>query len=314
MTEKEILIGLLGKTLNKSAEEVATLIYETEKVDDKEVIKANALDNLLVEDRNRIAKHVDEKKTYFDNGYKKAQGESLGKFEKDVKEKHGYTGNEQGVELFDAILANKIKTTTGGELDDEKIKRSKLYQDTVQKLTKEKDDAVKAEQKKVTDLETATKREKTFSTVADKVRARIKELNPILPEGKTPDGKLKADIQVDRLLEELSLKYDFDIKDDGKILISTKDGKLVETPQHHPVDLGDLVKERATSYWDFKQGEQRQGTDNNNDDQGGQGSAKGYKGAIPKNDEEYNKILGELKDEAQKVELTTLYTASTKGK
>jgi hypothetical protein len=308
-TEKELLEKFIGKTLNIPAEEVATLMFE--KVDDKEVIKADALESLLEKDKARIAKFVEDRKTQFDNGYKKAQAETLSKFEKEIKEKFGVAEDKQGLELIESIVAENIKGQ-GGELDEEKIKRSKLYLDTVSKLNKEKEEAIAAEAKKFNDLETSIKKQTIFKTISDKAKEKLKELNPILPEGKTNDGKSKSDIQIERFLRELEMEYNFELKDD-KILISDKEGKLLETPQHYPVDFNELVKEKASALWDFKQGEDRSGTGNkNNGNQGGSddGGKGGYKGPLPKNEDEYLKLVSELKDESQQIALTEEWVKS----
>lgn len=301
---KELLTAFVGKTLNIPTEEVATLLFET--VDGTEVITANALDSLLEKDKGRIQKFIDERKIQFDNGYKKAQSESLSKFEKDIKEKFGITDDKQGLDLIESVISAKVKNE-GGELDDEKIKRSSVYLSMLDKLTKDKTDAVKAETDKFNELQTSLQKEATFKTIAEQAMSVIKELNPILPEGKTTEGKSKADIQIQRLLKELGSEYGFEIKD-GKTLV-TKDGKILEDAHGNMIPFNEIVKSRASEVWDFKQGEQRQGTGNNNDNASGVNGNKAYTGHTPKSTQEYNKLIADAKDDDARIEITRVWNA-----
>lgn len=297
---------LVGKTIGIPSEEAASLLFDT-KEDGSGEVKPDALKILIDKDAARVQTFKDRETQAHDKGYKKAQAEALTKFEKDLKEKYGVTSDKQGVELIEHVVTEKMKSQ-GGELDEEKIKRSPTYQTMMTKLTKEKEEAVKAETDKYTQLQTSIQKESTFKTVSEKATDFIKKLKPILPEGKTPDGKSKADIQIQKLLNELSSEYEFQVKD-GVISI-LKDGKLVEDNHGHMVKFEDLVKQRAETYWDFQAGEGRSGSGNNNDDDtdGSKGGNKGYTGPIPKSEDEYLKLISEAKDDKAKIELTKVWT------
>jgi uncharacterized membrane protein YheB (UPF0754 family) len=299
-SEIEFVTTLVGKTLNTPAAEAASLLFEI-KEDGSGDLKDTALQALLDKDSARIQKIKDEGKTLFDNGYKKAQGEALTKFEKDLKEKFGITTDKQGVELIELVVTEKLKSQ-GGELDDEKIKRSSAYLAMVDKLTKEKADAVKAETDKFNELQTSIQRESTFSEISKAAEKIINELNPILPESKE-----KANAQINRLIKELGSEYSFEIKD-GKTIV-LKDGKVLEDKHGHMVDFKEIVKSKASEVWDFKQGQQRQSAGNNNNAGGNGDGNKGYAGPIPKNADEYMEMIKSAPDDATKQEITKVWTA-----
>lgn len=302
---KELLLAFVGKTLNIPAEEVATLLFD--KVDESEVIKASALESLLEKDKGRIQKFVEDRQTYFNNGYKKAQGEALSKFEKEIKDKFEVTEDKQGLDLIESILSSKLKSQ-GGELDDEKIKRSPLYLSTIERLNKEKEEAIKAESNKLNELQTRIQKESTFKTISERAIDFIKELNPILPEGKTPEGKSKAEIQISKLLKELGSEYDFEIKENKLLVI--KDGKVLEDPHGNMIDFKEIVKNKASEVWDFKQGENRQGTGNSNDRGEGGNGGKGYTGQKPKTQDEYVKFIQDAKTPEERIAITNVWRES----
>ena len=300
--ETDFTIALIGKTLNIPAAEAASLLFET-KEDGSGELKENILQTLLDKDAARVQKIKDEGKASFDNGYSKAKGEALSKFEKDLKDKFAIATDKQGVELIDFVVSEKLKSQ-GGELDDDKIKRSTPYLKMIEALTKEKDETVQAEIKKFNDLKDSIQKESTFSEISSKAMDIINELNPILPESKE-----KAQAQIKRLLKELGSEYTFEIKE-GKTLV-LKDGKLLEDSHGHMIDFKEIVKSKANEVWDFKQGQNRQGSGNSNDGKGDAGSGdKGYKGPTPKNQEEYLKLISEAKDDNTRIEITKAYTAT----
>ncbi len=309
MTKEEInfVTDFVSKTIGTPASEAASLLFDIKAEDESGVLKATALTSLLDKDKARVQTFKDEATQAHDKGFKKAQSEALTKFESDLKAKHGITSDKQGLDLIDFVVTEKIKADPGANQDEEKIKRSKLYLDTVDRLTKEKNDAVSVETKKFTDLQTSIQKESTFKSVSETVLDYIKtELMPILPEGKTPEGKSKADIQLEKFVKDFSSEYEIEVKD-GKILLS-KEGKLLEDPHGRRLDIKDLVKARASEVWDFKEGEARQGTGNKNNGSGGAGNAdKGYTGPIPKSKEEYVEMIKKSPDEKTSQEITKVW-------
>lgn len=303
--EKQTITAFLGRTLNMPAEEVAALF----KADgDEETFSETALDSLLKHDATRVQNFTSKNQEFFDNGFKKAQKEALSKFEKDIREKFNVTEDKQGLDLIESVVMAKIKAQ-GGDLDEEKIKRSDVYLKAVERLTKEKDEAVTEATTKYKNLEQTIASEKINGSIRSSAKEIIMSLNPILPEGKTADGKSKADIQVERLVDELISQHQFEIKGDKTLII--KDGKVMEDPHGNLVDFKTYVSEKASYVWDFKQGDARRGTGNNNDDEGGNsGAKKGYQGPAITSSEQYMELMAKAKDDAEKMEITKAYNES----
>lgn len=299
---KELIVAYVSKTQGKTPEEVSSLLFKKEA--DTEVVNEGALDGLFGWDKDRVAKFDDKIREQHIKGYDKAKAESLSKFEKDIRDKFGVTEEKQGLELIDAVIAAKSKGTEGA-LDDEKIKASKIYNDTIDQLKKEKEAAVKEWKDKYEGREKQLQREATFKTIAEEAKSIVKGLEPILPA----DEK-KAERQLSILIRELETEYEIEVLEGGKKILK-KDGKVVEDSHGHPISFESVVKDKASMLWDFKQGESRGGAGNNNDDDGAQGGkAKGYKGPLPKTEDEYLKMISELKEESAQIELTKAWVGS----
>jgi len=301
--EKQTITAFIGRTLNLPAEEVAALF----KADgDEETFNETALDSLLKHDATRVQNFTSKNQEFFDNGFKKAQKEALSKFEKDIREKFNVTEDKQGLDLIESVVMAKIKAQ-GGDLDEEKIKRSDVYLKAVERLTKEKEEAVTEATTKYKTLEQTIASEKINSAIRSSAKEIIMSLNPILPEGKTADGKSKAEIQVDRLIDELISQHQFEVKGEKTLII--KDGKVMEDPHGNLVDFKKYVSEKASYVWDFKEGEARKGTGNNNDDDS-TGAKKGYQGPAITSSEQYMEAMAKAKDDNEKMEITKAYNES----
>lgn len=310
MKYKDLIIAFLGRTLNKSAEEVAELLKE--KSDETDTLEPTVLDELLKLDATRVGSFTAKNQEFFDNGFKKAQKEALSNFEKGLKEKYNVTEDKQGAELIDAIVMAKVKAN-GGELDDEKIKKSAIYLQTVDRLNKEKADAIAAETDKFKNLESSITKKEISSTVRKAARTHLETLGIILPEGKTADGKSKADIQIDRFLNELEANHEFEIKD-NKILI-LKEGKLKEDAHGNMIEFNKFLTESASMNWDFKEGEKRKGAGNNNEgDNGGGAGEKKYSGPPIVNSDQYMAAIKDAKTPEEKQEITKVWNEHESNK
>ena len=305
---KKLLLAFVVKTTGKTAEEVSSLLFKTEA--DVETIQANALDGLLELDRTRVAgftSSVDAKvKEAHDKGFNKAKAESLAKLEGEIKEKYGISEDKKGLDLIDAVIA--AKASTGAETDEEKIKRSTVFLNTVDRMKKEKEDAVKEWQDKFDGREIQLKKEASFKTISEKALAYIDSLNPVLPT-----DAAKAANQKKIILNQLN-DFDFEIKEDGKIVVLKKDGdtfKVYQDGHGNMIPFEEVVKEKANSFWDFKSGESRSGTGNKNGDNGN-GDKKGYTGPAPKDAAEYTKMISEAKSLEEKAGIMKLWEEGQK--
>jgi len=236
MEIKEFLTGVLSKTLSMDENGVASLFNEDG------TIKDESLQAVLDLDVKRIAGLKPDTKKLFDDGYKKAASEVLTKRDKELQEKFGIKSDKLGIELVNEIIAEKVKSS-GAELNDESVKKHPLYIATVDKLTKDKEDAIASESSKLTTFQTELKRKETFNNVANKAMSYFNSLKPILSSDAS-----KAENQRALLTEKLS-GYEYDIQGDKIIVL--KDGKVLEDDHGNRIPFEKVVKQTAESYYDF---------------------------------------------------------------
>lgn len=312
--EKDLILQFFGKTLNLTAEEVAPLF---EKKGDEEELKPDALKFLLEKDVARVKTMKDEvatvQKESFDKGYKKAQGEALSKFEKEIKEQYGVNSQKQGADLIAEIVTAKAAP---GSITDDAVKTHALYL-KLEKEMNEKAEAVKKEwEGKLNERETQIAREKVLSSVISKADKIVADGKFILPK----DAE-KAKNQKQLLVNELN-QYTFEEKN-GEMLI-LKDGKRVEDAHGAPVKFDDLVKNTASKYWDSETGPARQGSGGSNDPNGvvvgnitkitsdGKTINK-WNGPTPKTEDEYAQMAAKLTSADERIALLDHYEASQKA-
>lgn len=206
-------------------------------------IKDESLPTVLELDVKRITGLKPDTKKFFDDGYKKASSEILTKRDKELQEKFGIKSDKLGVELVNEIISEQVKKA-GGDLNDEAVKKHPLFISTVDKLTKEKEEAIAAEAGKLTQFQTELKRKETFNNVANKAMAIFNGLKPILST-----DAAKAENQRALLTEKLG-SYEYDIQGDKIIVL--KDGKVLEDDHGNRIPFEAVVKKTAETYYDFQ--------------------------------------------------------------
>ena len=282
---KTIITGLLSKAYNFDNGKIAELFKdgETELSEDqqKEIIQ-----KLLDEDAKRveaIKKSVDTKPA-FQDGFKKAQGEILTKFEKDLKEKFGLESDKMGLELVEELVSKKSEGGQGGDITEDAIKRSKVFQDMESNLKKQITTVKTEYETKINEIQDGYKAEQTFSNVSQKALQIFNGLNPILPQNKTV-----ADNQVKFFVNTLK-DFKFDVQDE-RIVVMDKDGKVLEDGHGNSRSFEDIVKETASGLFEFKANNGGSGSGNGGQGQGGSGSS--YAGNVPKTFEELEKVMSD---------------------
>lgn len=272
---KDFLTGVLSKTLNIDTQEVASLFNEDG------TIKDSAEQIILDWDAARVKElKSTEKKTAFDDGYKKANSEVLAKFENDFKTKTGYKSEKKGLDLILEYASSK--QSADGGITEDAVKRHPLYLS----LQEEKENAVKEAltqgEEKLNQFQTEIKKKETFNAVAQKALEIFHSAKPVLSS-----DPVKAKKQEELFIKELKA-FDYEIQDGERIVI-LKDGKVYENKQGHPLKFDDLVKTTANDYFDFHAADKKQNAGNG----GGQGGNGGgtFKFELPKNDEEYAKAV-----------------------
>lgn len=279
---KTIITGLLSKAYNQDTGKIAELLKNGVELSEEEQIEV--LNQILEIDSARVEniKKGISTKEFIEQGYNKAKGEVLSKFEQTLKEKFGIESNKTGSELIEDIVSAKAEKGGSGELTEDNIKRSKVYQDLQAKLNTDVETTKSTLQKQIDDLQNGYKSEKTFSEIERKALSIFTGLNPILPQ-----TKAVADNQIKNFVNSLK-GFTFDVQDD-RIVVMDKDGKVVEDGHGNSRSFEDIVKETASSQFEFKANNGGSGTGNEN----ASGSGSGFSGTKPKTFEDLEKITND---------------------
>ena len=282
---KTIITGLLSKAYNYDNGKIAELFKdgETELSEEKQTEILNKILEIDAQRVENIKKSVD-KKDAFQDGFKKAKSEVLTDFEKGLKEKFGIESDKTGLELVEEVVSKKSEGGQGGDVTEDAIKRSKVFQDMESNLKKQITTVKTEYETKINEIQDGYKAEKTFSNVSQKALQIFNGLNPILPQNKTV-----ADNQVKFFVNTLK-DFKFDVQDE-RIVVMDKDGKVIEDGHGNSRSFEDIVKETASGLFEFKANNGGSGSGNGGQGQGGSGSS--FAGNVPKTFEELEKVMSD---------------------
>lgn len=280
----EILSEILKKLYGLSEDQANVLIYADDK---KETLKDNVISEILALQEKKINEKKADATKQFENGYKKAQGETLGKLEKELKEKYEIDTELKGLELIeDIIKANTTAATKkAGQITEDDIKKHPIYL----KLEKEYSKAQKEAEAK-NELESKLKnfeRKSKFDRIKEKALIEFKKLNPVLSEDPVKQANQQA-----MFLKEFDNFEDFEITEDGEI-IAMLNGKRYENKLGNVVPFTEITKEIADKYFDYKKQETK----------GGAGNKTGESNYTNMSKEELRKQLYNVKDPAEYVKI-----------
>ena len=282
---KTIITGLLSKAYNYDNGKIAELFKdgETELSEEQQTEILNKILEIDAQRVENIKKSVD-KKDAFQDGFKKAKSEVLTDFEKGLKEKFGIESDKTGLELIEEVVSKKSEGGQGGDVTEDAIKRSKVFQDMESNLKKQVTTVKTEYETKINEIQDGYKAEQTFSNVSQKALQIFNGLNPILPQNKTV-----ADNQVKFFVNTLK-DFKFDVQDE-RIVVMDKDGKVIEDGHGNSRSFEDIVKETASGLFEFKANNGGSGSGNGGQGQGGSGSS--YAGSVPKTFEELEKVMSD---------------------
>ena len=282
---KTIITGLLSKAYNFDNGKIAELFKdgETELSEQQQTEILNKILEIDAQRVENIKKSVD-KKDAFQDGFKKAKSEVLTDFEKGLKEKFGVESDKTGLELVEEVVSKKSEGGQGGDVTEDAIKRSKVFQDMESNLKKQITTVKTEYETKINEIQDGYKAEQTFSNVSQKALQIFNGLNPILPQNKTV-----ADNQVKFFVNTLK-DFKFDVQDE-RIVVMDKDGKVIEDGHGNSRYIEDIVKETASGLFEFKANNGGSGSGNGGQGQGGSGSS--YAGNVPKTFEELEKVMSD---------------------
>lgn len=293
---KELLAGFLSSTLKLDEAGVASLYNEDGTVKD------DALTSLLAKDSDRVKNLKPDTKKIADDQYKRGVREAMEKFESELKDKTGFDSELKGIELVLAYA--ETKTTSTADVTDEAVKKSPLFISTVDKLKKEKNEAVKKSENELADFKKSLSVKETFSKISAKAQEIFTGLKPILSK-----DTAKAKIQIEDFVAKLnSFKYDIQGE---RIVVLKEDGSPHEDEHGHAIEFDKLVKQTAERYYDFLPTDPtRKSTENGKDKDGKPVVKKEIK--VPQNDKEYAAMLMDQKISVEdKTEIQKAYKQKT---
>ena len=288
---KTIITGLLSKAYNQDNGKIAELLKDLKdgeqlSQEQEESLLRQILDldaNRIKNIRENVEKEIGTAK--FQEGFKKDKKELFEKFEKELKEKFGIESDKTGQDLVDFIVSEKSeKGGQGGEVTEDAIKRSKLYQDLESKARKDVADLKTTYDKQIEDINKGHNYEKTYSDVTQKAMTVFNGLNPILPQ-----NKAVADNQVNNFVNSLKgFKFE---KQDDRIVVMDSEGKVVQDGHGNSRSFEDIIKEQASGLFEFKANNGGSGSGNGNGGQGGEGGSGSH--TTPKTFDELEKVMGD---------------------
>lgn len=296
---KELLFGVLTKTLNKSEQEITDLLYQKAEDSDELILKDGALEETLDIDASRvktIQANVKPSKKTLDDQYSRGKKESLTEFEKEVREKYGLETEKQGIELIELAVNSQVKSKP--KLTDDDVKKHDLY------LALEKDRVPKEDYEKLKEefdqfKQNQDKAEK-FREIRKSVIIELEKLNPILSDN--------AEVRQTRQDDFLSKfeKYDYQIGENSDPLV-LENGSRKEDKHGNPIVFKDFVKDIASLNYDFKVQEGKGNAGNE-----GKSDAVTPDFKVPENDAEYAKMIQNEPDPAKRILISDAWEAKNK--
>ena len=257
MIYKQILMGFLAQAHKSAAN--GELIQLLEKGELTEEQGKEALSKILELDSNKVASIRAEGEKKFQDGYAKSKGEVLSNFEKEIFEAYPDADkNLKGLDLIKSLNSDSKNGTTS--ITDADVQSHQAYLAMERRLKDEANQLVAAKDSEIAKLLNDTKREKVFGTIESKMFSLRDKLNAVIPK----EANIAQTTQRN-LLRELK-EHDFDVKEDGTILI-LKDGKPLQDNHGNTVDFESFGKNILNNYYAY--------SDNN----GGASSGSGKEGS-----------------------------------
>ena len=291
MDFQKILNGVVSKTLNIDDGKFAEIL----KDGDNELSESEIISKILKLDVDRIKTIKNENGTEkFQEGFKKAKKESLTELENELKDKYGIESSNMGLDLINEIVEKNSKPS---ETSEDDIRKSKIYLDLETKLKNEIKELKTNHTKEVETIKNSYEGEKVLSAVNKSAMNVLKSLNPILPKNEEI-----AQNQISAFLEKFK-DFNFEIQGD-RIVVLDKDKKIVQDDHGNTIEFGEIVKQRASGFWEFANNNGGSGSGNEGG-QGGQGGS-GYK--KPESLEELTNLMNDSSiDNAEKLKIAEEY-------
>lgn len=290
---KDLILGFLTKTLNKTSDEVMELIFNPSDDDAEPTLKDGALEVLFDQDTKRVEnlkKNVKPDKELLDQQYSRGLKEASTKLEKELKKQYNIESEKQGIELINEIVeANKEQAA---KLSDEEVKKHPLYRNLEKdRVPKETHDKVLKEFDEYKQTQT---RQQTFEKIKRDALKHLAPLNPVVSEN--PEV---AKTREEDFLNKFTA-YDYEIDENGNHFI-LKNGERLEDGHGNPVAFKDFVEQKAKSHFEFAKQNEKGSPENKNTK---------TKVTVPQSDDEYRKLVAEAKTPEERIALREAYEAT----
>ena len=278
-TAEEVIKGLLSTSYKVDETGVASLMNEDGSFKDE------ALDHFIQLDAQKVASLKGDREKDKAESYSRGKREALEGLERELKDEFGIKATDKkGKDLIREILASRTKG--GDPLTEETVKAHPLYlklEEHANALPKTFEEKMKAREEEV---RAEFKAERDFDRVRASAMRTFKAMNPRLPKNEEV-----ANAQLTLLDQALKgLKYQL-VEKDGEIadIVPMKaDGSgRLEDAHGHPVKFEALIKTIGAKYFEFAEGEQREGADDPNRKGKESGKGGGDKAFDPKTVEQY---------------------------
>jgi len=291
----ELLMAFLTTTLKKSADDIRSLIYK----EDSDELKDDAGALLLELDAQRVSAWDEKLKTAKQEQYDRAKREVSNDFEKRIKSTFNLETDKKGDELIAEAVATKIEGGKDGELTDEKIKASNLYQQ-LQRDKKSEIEKLNGEwETKLTNAQSEFNQQATRQTVKQKAIAIAKSLNL-----KISNDPIKAEKQLNIIARDLET-YNFEANGDD-FVVKKENGEQLLDQHGNPVSFSELVEGTAKGYFDVNdKTDDKPGTGTENKNNFGGGNFKNIQ--VPKDGEELKNALRGAKSPEEREAISNAY-------
>jgi len=241
--EKNLLVGVLTKTLNKTDEEVSDLLYQKADDSDEVTLKEGALDLVLDADAQRVSnlkKSAKPDEKVLTDQYLKGKKEGKAELEAELRSAAGIETSAIGLDLVKEVVNHLSDCNIP---TDEQIKAHPLY------VALEKERVPKEDYNKLnTDFEEfKSNLDKTqrLSRIKNDVLSILPTFNPVISE-----NQVVAQTRQQDFLQKFE-GYEYELQEDGNHIIK-RNGSRIEDPHGNPIKFKDFVKDVAALNYDFK--------------------------------------------------------------
>lgn len=279
------IIALMGEASGLPKDALASFVKEDGSINEEAVpgLLKQVREGFSAKLKTAGEEAVSKAQLTFDNGYKKAQGEVLDKYEDGLRAELGIDGKLRGKELLAAIKATKGGASTGTITKDE-IEKHPFYLDTLENLKKEHGEALKALQGDFEKFKTGVEQEKVHAEVWNRALPIIDESKPAYSE-----AAAVKEFQMKAIREGILGDHNFEIQGD-RIVVLDKDGKLAKDNLGNATQFNDLVVGAVSTRVGTMASDKREsaGVKNGQKTPPKEGA---WKHGVPKDQAELNKIL-----------------------